>query len=95
MTEVDIVLATRRLVAAINRLRAWPKQKWEQWKELRRKVDISAKCPACGVVKAHVIKWNPITRLVVHTCIQCAAEFAQEPIIKASVWQKRVIEERE
>ncbi len=61
----------------------------------RRKIDISAKCPACGVVKAHVIKWNPITRLVVHTCARCAADFAQEPIIKVNVWQKRVIEERE
>lgn len=61
----------------------------------RFKIDSSARCPACGIYLAHVIKWNAGSRLVVHTCIRCAAEFAQDAVISPDKWIKKAIAEAE
>ncbi len=60
----------------------------------RTKIDTSARCPACGVQKAHVVTWNPTSRLIVHLCIQCKAEFAQAPVVSADKWQKKIVEDK-
>ncbi len=58
--------------------------------ESRRQIDTSAKCPACGIKKPHVVTWNPITRFVIHSCVQCKADFAQSPITPFDKWQKKI-----
>ncbi len=63
--------------------------------EVLRKIDTSAKCPACGIKKPHVIKWDAITRFVIHSCAQCKADFAESPILPFDKWQKKIVEASE
>ncbi len=61
----------------------------------RREIDISAKCPACGIRKPHVVTWNATTRFIIHSCVQCKADFAQSPITPFDKWQKKITEASE
>jgi len=51
------------------------------------KIDLKAKCPACGHRQDHKLEYNPQYECIIHTCSRCFAEWGQAPVVSASRWK--------
>ena len=52
----------------------------------RVRVSLRAKCPACGHIRKHAIRWSPQATAVVHQCALCAAVWMEKPVVAAQGW---------
>lgn len=60
---------------------------------VHRYVHISskAKCPACGVLAKHDVRWSPLHSAVLHVCARCQAPWTEQPLVQAEHWRCDVI----
>ena len=54
---------------------------------LDKKISHTAKCPGCGVRKWHTFAFSQEYSMILHTCLECRAVWANAPIVAAEKWQ--------
>jgi ribosomal protein S27AE len=70
----------------LGRLRTWLLRLSIKYFE---KVDLKAKCPACGHRWLHDIRFVATIGRVAHLCAVCKAEWTEAPIVQAADWATR------
>jgi len=85
---VDVVESTwRRVVEFVLDLVAWYRV-WRFEAAVRKaQIDECAKCPGCGVIAKHEIKFLDVLGKVVHRCPRCTAVWAEQPIVRYDDWR--------
>lgn len=58
--------------------------------DYRRRIKPKQKCPACGAVEKHKMKFDPQQQKVVLLCVCCEAAWGYDPIVKTNKWHKPV-----
>jgi hypothetical protein len=56
--------------------------------DYRRRIKPKRKCPACGAVKKHLMKFDPAQKLVAFTCVCCSAQWGYDPVVNVAKWHK-------
>ena len=83
----------RKLTVGINaaaaRTRAvgaWILRRIVAWRVYYVRVDVHAKCPACGWRKGRAIQYSFELRCIVHSCAVCSAMWYEATIAHADLW---------
>ena len=56
------------------------------WRVSLVRVDIHAKCPACGWRKGRAIQYSFELRCIVHSCAVCSAMWYEATVAHADLW---------
>ena len=51
------------------------------------RVDLRAKCPACGRCKKHKIAFAQEYGAIIHSCSACGALWGQKPVVNWTDWK--------
>ena len=73
----------KRFVAFLIWLIPWLSADYRQ-----RRIKAKRKCPACGNVRKHEMKWDPAQKLVAFTCVCCSANWGYDPVVNVAKWHK-------
>lgn len=57
-----------------------------------RRIRARQACPACGAVKKHALRFDPKQKLVILSCVCCAAMWGYSPLVNAAKFVKPVEE---
>jgi hypothetical protein len=65
----------------LMQLWVWISRRWIH------KIDLSAKCPACGCVHKHKISFARDFKHIIHCCAICNAVWGQATIVPHDTWK--------
>jgi hypothetical protein len=53
-----------------------------------RRIKPRQACPACGAVKKHAMRFDPVQKLVILACVCCGANWGYSPLINTTKFVK-------